>query len=293
MPTIRLRIPFTAALLLLLAGCALLNPSGERATTEDFEANLNSGATLSRILGLNRQADAQPGAGEAAASPRHKLAVVATQPALESSLQNPLAAQAAEHAFTLVGADTVRDTLAAAGCRIDRPQPCLEALATYPGIRILVLVEPAPSGDGELRGQVTLLDALLDARYAPLTVQLPAGQARPSTAALQTLADSIVAAAADRARLAPWTARAFSRDGDRWHINAGKRSGLKVGDELEVRGGGKVIRAPSGAPAAWTPGPVKGRLRIDRLAGDDIAIATLVDGQPPEPADPLLLAGEQ
>src|SRR5690606_7603284 len=150
-------------------------------------------------------------------------------------------AGAAEHGFILTSAGTVRDNLAAAGCRIEQPQPCLEALATYPGVRILALVELAPNASGgELRGQVSLLDALLDARYAPLTVQLPASQARPSTAALQTLAGSIVAAAADRARLAPWTARAFSRDGDRWHINAGKRSGLKVGDELQVRAGGKV-----------------------------------------------------
>src|SRR5690606_24395707 len=124
-------------------------------------------------------------------------------------------------------------------------------------------------------------------------VRLPARDGQPSDAALRNLADNILRQAADKAQAAPWTARAFSRDGDRWHINAGKRSGLQVGDELEVRAGGKIIRAPSGAPAAWAPGPVKGRLRIDRLAGDDIAIATLVDGQPPEPADPLLLAGEQ
>lgn len=295
MPTIHFRtllVAFTFAL--LLVGCA--STGGERATTEDFEANLNSGATLSRILGLNRQQEERSGngSGRIAGSPHSRLAVISTAPAVEAPLQDALAARAAEHGFILTSAGTVRDNLAAAGCRIGQPQPCLEALATYPGVRILALVELAPNASGgELRGQVTLLDTLFSARYAPLAVQLPASQGRPSTAALQTLAASIMTAAADKARLAPWTARAFSRDGDRWHINAGQRSGLKIGDELQVRAGGTVIRAPSGAPAAWAPGPVKGRLRIDQLAGDDIAIATLIDGQPPQPADPLLLAEEQ
>jgi hypothetical protein len=80
--------------------------------------------------------------------------------------------------------------------------------------------------------------------------------------------------------LLEWTTTIANIEGDNLYINAGKLSGLRIGDTLEVFEPGKEIIHPSTRISlGWTTGQLKGALKVTDLFGVDAAIGKVVQGQ--------------
>jgi hypothetical protein len=77
-----------------------------------------------------------------------------------------------------------------------------------------------------------------------------------------------------------WTSTIARIEGENFYINAGKLSGLRVGDSLEVFEPGKeVIHPGTNLSMGWTTGRLKGIVRVTDLFGVDAAIGKPVQGQ--------------
>ncbi len=76
-----------------------------------------------------------------------------------------------------------------------------------------------------------------------------------------------------------WSGRIAGIQGNRVYVNAGQKTGLKIGDALIVTSLGEEIRDPqTGLIIGRAPGPVLGRLRIIGFFGDDGSVATVESG---------------
>jgi hypothetical protein len=80
--------------------------------------------------------------------------------------------------------------------------------------------------------------------------------------------------------LLDWTTTIAKIEGDHLYINAGKLSGLRIGDALEIFEPGKEIIHPTTKfSLGWTTGQLKGAIKITDLFGVDAAIGKVVQGQ--------------
>lgn len=76
-----------------------------------------------------------------------------------------------------------------------------------------------------------------------------------------------------------WTTTIAKIEGENIFINAGKLSGLRVGDTLEIYEPGKeIIHQTTNYSLGWTTGKLKGVIRIVELFGIDGAIGKVVQG---------------
>jgi hypothetical protein len=86
--------------------------------------------------------------------------------------------------------------------------------------------------------------------------------------------------------LLEWTATVARVEGGSLYLNAGKSSGLRIGDTLEVFEPGKEIIHPvTNFSLGWTTGQLKGVIRVTDLFGVDAAIGKVVQGQGFTPDD--------
>jgi hypothetical protein len=86
--------------------------------------------------------------------------------------------------------------------------------------------------------------------------------------------------------LLEWTTTVAKIEGDNLYVNAGKSSGLRIGDTLEVFEPGKEIIHPiTNFSLGWTTGQLKGVIRVTDLFGIDAAIGKVVQGQGFNPSD--------
>jgi hypothetical protein len=86
--------------------------------------------------------------------------------------------------------------------------------------------------------------------------------------------------------LLEWTTTVAKVEGDNLYLNAGKSSGLRIGDTLEVFEPGKEIIHPvTNFSLGWTTGQLKGVIRVTDLFGVDAAIGKVVQGQGFNPND--------
>jgi hypothetical protein len=80
--------------------------------------------------------------------------------------------------------------------------------------------------------------------------------------------------------LLEWTTTVAQIEGENLYINAGKLSGLRVGDTLEVFEPGKeIIQPTTKISLGWTTGQLKGVIRITDLFGVDAAVGKVVQGK--------------
>ena len=160
-------------------------------------------------------------------------------------------------------------------------------IAVYPGVRMLVLIDAfriPESYPGKAEASVNVMDAGTGHHY-PLPVMTAAVK---DSADVDIFAKTVMGEAFERATdhsgLMPWFCRVFAREGERFYVNAGMRSGLRPGDRLTVVAGGKLVKAPSGVPAGWIPGPSTGVLQVDLNFGKDLSACSLVEGEAPSEA---------
>lgn len=86
--------------------------------------------------------------------------------------------------------------------------------------------------------------------------------------------------------LLDWATTIARIEGDHLYINAGKLSGLRVGDTLEVYELGKeIIHPTTKLSLGWTTGQLKGVIRISDLFGVDAAIGKVAQGSGFSPND--------
>jgi hypothetical protein len=86
--------------------------------------------------------------------------------------------------------------------------------------------------------------------------------------------------------LLEWTTTVAKVEGDNLYVNAGKSSGLRIGDTLEVFEPGKEIINPvTNLSLGWTTGQLKGVIRVTDLFGIDAALGKVVQGQGFNPND--------
>jgi len=79
--------------------------------------------------------------------------------------------------------------------------------------------------------------------------------------------------------LLDWTTSIARVDGENIYLNAGKLSGIRIGDTLEVFEPGKEIFNPNtNLSLGWTTGKLKGAVRVTDLFGVDAAVAKSVQG---------------
>ena len=86
--------------------------------------------------------------------------------------------------------------------------------------------------------------------------------------------------------LLDWATTIAKIEGEDLYINAGKLSGLRIGDILEIFEPGKeIIHPTTQISLGWTTGQLKGAIRITALFGVDAAIGQVVKGQGFSPND--------
>ncbi|MEW6376690.1 MAG: hypothetical protein AB1502_12975 [Thermodesulfobacteriota bacterium] len=79
--------------------------------------------------------------------------------------------------------------------------------------------------------------------------------------------------------LLDWTTTIARIEGENLYINAGKLSGIRIGDTLEIYEPGKeIIHPTTNLSLGWTTGPLKGAIKITELFGVDAAIGKVVQG---------------
>lgn len=223
--------------------------------------------------------------------PGPRLGVLVTGGGLDDPtlvrLQRVLSQVAGEYPVTLVSHFRVQDALARQGCGLPPSGGCLRKLALYPGVRVLAQLQAA-GGSGGLSVTVTLRDVELGLDYPPGQLRLPLVDGRVPDPALESLADYLFLNGLDKTALGPTILHALEQTEGGWLLNAGSDVGLAVGDRLTIHAGGRVVRAPGGVPAAWIPGEVVGRLRVESVPGPGVALAALEEGRPPQPAEPVV-----
>ncbi len=163
--------------------------------------------------------------------------------------------------------------------------------AIYPGVRFIALVESltVPSSfPGTARARFGVVDAGIGYRFPLQQMEMPLKAEPDVETFLELIARRSYEQALDHKDLMPWTTHVFSDQNGEFFVSAGHRSGLMVGDVLDIVPEGRLVNSPTGTPAAWIPGKVKGQLRVERLFGEDLAVGTLISGQRPEMDDWLV-----
>ncbi len=76
-----------------------------------------------------------------------------------------------------------------------------------------------------------------------------------------------------------WYTRIVKIDGNRVYLNAGRLTGLKVGDLMDVYGPeGGIIEQIAGTPKNSFEDKRKGQVRVSQLFGADAAMARITNG---------------
>ncbi len=86
--------------------------------------------------------------------------------------------------------------------------------------------------------------------------------------------------------LLDWTTTIVKMEGESLYINAGKLSGLRIGDTLEIfEPGREIIQPTTKISLGWTTGQLKGVIKITELFGVDAAVGRVVQGNGFSPND--------
>jgi len=100
------------------------------------------------------------------------------------------------------------------------------------------------------------------------------------TRAIELSLDEILEGFIRQLDLLDWSTTVAKTEGDTLYLNAGKLSGLRIGDVFEIYEPGKeIIHPTTKLSLGWTTGQLKGAVRITDLFGVDAAAGTIVQGQ--------------
>lgn len=187
--------------------------------------------------------------------------------------------------IVLVGNDEIYETLAQNNALENKDLYRTSGILTvYPGIRMLVLVESFKLPDvfpGMGSAMVSMVDAGLFYRYKPVKFEMHIKTDEDASKFVESIIYSTFTKAIESSKITPWFCRMFSSEENFMYINAGEKTGLEKGMLLKVSSPGKQIKSPTGTPAGWIPGEVRGILKVERFFGKDFAACSLVEGEKP------------
>ncbi len=79
--------------------------------------------------------------------------------------------------------------------------------------------------------------------------------------------------------LLDWNTTIAKVEGENVYLNAGKLSGIRIGDTLEVfEPGREIVHPTTNLSLGWTTGKLKGAVKVTSLFGVDAAVGTIVQG---------------
>lgn len=227
-----------------------------------------------------------------------KIGVVfdkSVEPEHQAIIQQAAAKAIKGFPFVLANRRDVRETVLNSGCQSEKRYQCVsKKLAVYPGLRLVAVIEKLILPDKfpeTLELHVVPMDTGIGFQYRPMIFSSILKSRSDIDKGLMEALRRVFDFFQETSRIMPWSCRSFSKQGDQWYINAGKRSGLKPGDRLRVMSPGKTVINPNGLPAGWIPGDEKGHLKVMLLFGDDFAACALIRGKEPNPDDLLVIAG--
>jgi len=88
-----------------------------------------------------------------------------------------------------------------------------------------------------------------------------------------------------------WATSVASVDKNKVYLNAGKPSGLKIGDVLDIYDPGKQVKHPiTNVSLGMVPGRLKGKVKVGRFFGLDVSEAEMTSGGDIEVGDVVRLA---
>lgn len=153
---------------------------------------------------------------------------------------------------------------------------------------VLVLLA-APDGVGGGQTLVAdIYDGLEKTRLRRVSTVIPAYAASDRSALASTLNTALADLAlrvGDIVNLTPWYGKVFAVDGERIYVNAGRESGLRIGQKLNVYRDGKTI-----AGIGFDPGATVATLDISGFIGTNGSYGVVKGGQSIRPGD--LIAAE-
>ena len=132
----------------------------------------------------------------------------------------------------------------------------------------------APGGVGSGTPLVAdIYDGIQGTGPRRVSVRIPGG-ADGKGASLAAACDELARRVNDVVTLTPWYGRIFEVDGVRIYLNAGRESGLQLGQKLKVYRGGKVV-----AGIGFDPGSEVATLVIAGFLGTNGSYGVVKDGQ--------------
>jgi hypothetical protein len=145
-------------------------------------------------------------------------------------------------------------------------------------VAAVLVVVSAP--DGVAGGQslaADIYDGIEKTRLRRVTtvIPLPAGDDRVSRdASLATSLTDLSLRIGDVVNLTPWYGKIFALEGERVYVNAGRESGIQVGQKLKVFRGGKVFPG-----IGFDPGTQVTTIEIAGFVGTNGSYGIAKDGQ--------------
>ncbi len=192
-----------------------------------------------------------------------------------------------------VSQDQIHEALSISDCLEKKDLLCIAGtLSLFPGVQMLALIErfDVPSQfPGSTVVKLAMVDTGIPFRYPAMEITASVNDALAMEDFIKGVLHKIFDVAVAKSGVMPWFCRSFSEDDGKWYISAGERSGLTIGQQLQVMSGGRVVRTPGGLPAGWLPGTPTGTLKVDRFFGSDLAVCSLVTGDGPDPENVILL----
>jgi hypothetical protein len=141
---------------------------------------------------------------------------------------------------------------------------------------LVVLSGPDDTGSGQPL-VADIYDGIEKSRLRRVTAAIPApaGNDRVSRdASLATALAELALRVGDVVNLTPWYGRIFAVEGERVYLNAGRESGIQMGQKLKVYRGGKVITG-----IGFDPGTQVTTLEIAGFVGTNGSYGVVKDGQ--------------
>ncbi len=201
--------------------------------------------------------------------------------------------QAIDKHMMLVNDTGMREVMASTDCPAESDIACIaEHAALYPGVRMMVTVNGSHLPEafpGKAAVRLTVWDAALANSYPEIEITDRIERREQAGDFLQHAMARVFDYARRKAEVMPTHCRVFSVKENDIYINAGKMTGIPIGETFRVVSGGDTVTSPNGVPVGWVPENDKARIRVERLVGSDAAGCTLVKGEMPEPGAYVLL----
>lgn len=202
---------------------------------------------------------------------------------LKNEISNNINLLSPAYNFLFFSDAQLRELLAPTDCLTKRDMQCVvNNLSLYPGIRFLIVIDKAKLSSSfpkKLSLGVKIIDTGLHYSYRIIDINKKFENDKQLKRYLKQISDGILKFSHKKKSIMGWYGRIFAVKKDKYYVNSGRASGLKVGDLLKVVKYEEPILSPTGVPVAWSPGNILGKIKIVRLIGEDVSECIKVEGE--------------